>query len=235
MDVRTVTGWADPRVAEATLPQRADGERSASPGAVGPADVAAPAQMWGWLFPLLVTTAMGLLVIALAANGGRVSAPWADPVFWLGLAIIFVPTAARVVSPRTQRIERIALLLVLGVGLSLVRVVEYPLWFTLVDEFQHWRTALDILATHHLFTPNPCCHQRQLPRTGDPHHRAQFAEWATPLHVWHGRGGCRAGDLDAGALLALRADNALVAYRGSGCGALHGESALSLLRRAVCL
>ena len=46
------------------------------------------------------------------------------------------------------------LLLLLGVALYLVKVLEYPLYFTFFDEFLHWRTAQDILGSGHLFTPN---------------------------------------------------------------------------------
>ncbi len=42
----------------------------------------------------------------------------------------------------------------MGVALYLVKVLEYPLYFTFFDEFLHWRTTQDILASGHLFTLN---------------------------------------------------------------------------------
>jgi hypothetical protein len=110
---------------------------------------------WGWLPALSLTSATGILLIALAGNAGRVASQWADPLFWLGLLVLFVPIALRILSSKSQRWERIALLVVLGNSLYLIRVLNYPLSFAYNDEFLHWRGAQDIALSGHLFTANP--------------------------------------------------------------------------------
>jgi len=110
---------------------------------------------WGWLPLLSLSGACGLFILALADNGGRTSAPWADLLFWVGLLVLFIPFAIRLLSSKPSRSERIALLMVLGGMLYLVKVLQYPLAFMYSDEFQHTRTAQDILSSAHLFMQNP--------------------------------------------------------------------------------
>jgi len=110
---------------------------------------------WGWLPALSLTSAIGILLVALAGNAGRVASPWADLLFWLGLLVLFVPIALRILSPKSLRWERIALLVVLGNSLYLIRDLFYPLSFAYNDEFLHWRGAQDIALSGHLFTANP--------------------------------------------------------------------------------
>lgn len=109
----------------------------------------------GWLPLLSFADAAGLFVLALADIGGRASAVWADPLFWIGLLIAFVPTAVRILSGAASRNECIILLLLLGSVLYLQKVLQYPLGFAYNDEFQSLRTALDITNSGHLFHPNP--------------------------------------------------------------------------------
>jgi hypothetical protein len=110
---------------------------------------------WGWLPALSLTSAVGVFLVALAGYAGRVASQWADPLFWLGLFALFFPIALRLLSPKPARRERIALLVILGSALYLVRELEYPLSFAYYDEFIHWRGALDLAASGHLFRANP--------------------------------------------------------------------------------
>ena len=114
-----------------------------------------PSKLWGWLPALSLTSAAGVFLVALAYEGGRVSARWGEPLFWFGLLVLFLPGAWRLFSARPARRERIALLLILAISLYLVKFLQYPLHFAAYDEFLHWRTALDIAASGHLFHKNP--------------------------------------------------------------------------------
>jgi hypothetical protein len=112
-------------------------------------------RVWGWLPVLSVTSAIGVLLVALAAEAGRVASQWADLLFWLGLLVLFVPVTLRIISSKPARHERIALVVMLGSLLSLFRDLEQPLSFAFNDEFAQWRTVLDIVASGHLFQRNP--------------------------------------------------------------------------------
>lgn len=109
---------------------------------------------WG-LFPALTLLNGGALILtALAFNASRNGETWAIPLFWLSLLIMFAPTAMRLSSSAIARRERIGLIVVLGLALYLVKALHSPLYFSLHDEFLHWRTAIDIQLTHFLFAEN---------------------------------------------------------------------------------
>lgn len=112
------------------------------------------ANHWGGLPLACLTSACGLLLMALAYNGGRAMAWWTDIPFWLGLVMLFVPCAVRLLSTDASRMERIGLVSLFGLSLYLVKVFQYPLLFTYHDEMIHWRTADDILRYGALFHPN---------------------------------------------------------------------------------
>jgi len=77
------------------------------------------------------------------------------PLFWSGILVMAAPAIWRLWSRAPSSSERITIALTLGVALYLVKVMVNPLAFSLPDEFTHWRTLNDILASGHLFTPNP--------------------------------------------------------------------------------
>lgn len=110
---------------------------------------------WGWLPALALVVALGdLLVVAgytVARNGGA----FADLLFWLGIMAMFVPVALRLAAEAITRHERLGCVIVLTLGLYLAKVLRYPLWFAGFDEFLHWRSAEDIVRSHHLFAKNP--------------------------------------------------------------------------------
>lgn len=113
---------------------------------------------WGWLPLLSLSSACGLLVMSLGFTGARLEGPWArwgEPLFWLGLLVIFVPVALRLLAVQVSRRERIGLAVVLGMALYLVKIASYPTMFALHDEFLHWRTADDIMRGGELFAANP--------------------------------------------------------------------------------
>ncbi len=113
------------------------------------------AASWGWLPSLNLLSAFGLLLVSLANNGARAGAAWSDVLFWAGLLLLFVPAAVRLIAPEAERPERIGLVLLLGMGLYMVKLLHSPLSFTLSDELQHWRTAGDIIESGYLFAENP--------------------------------------------------------------------------------
>ena len=112
-------------------------------------------EAWGWLPVLGLTSAVGVFLLALAAEAGRLASPWGDPLFWLGLLVLFLPIAARIISPKPARRERIALLVMLGSALYLLRYLEQPLAFGFNDEFLMWRVAQNIATSGHLFLASP--------------------------------------------------------------------------------
>jgi hypothetical protein len=101
-----------------------------------------------------VTTAVGLLVVALADTLARSANGAAVLVFWAGLLMMFVPLAARLIGGSASRTERVSLVLLAGLGFYLVKITQSPLRFSFFDEFLHTRTAEDIIRTGRLFTPS---------------------------------------------------------------------------------
>ncbi len=110
---------------------------------------------WGWLPGISVLTAQGLLLVAVANTRARLELTGAVPLFWLGILMLFVPIAARLISANAARQERLGLALLLGAGLYFIKVLHSPTAFSFGDEFAHWRTADDIIQLRHLFHRNP--------------------------------------------------------------------------------
>jgi hypothetical protein len=109
-----------------------------------------------WIVLLWLVPATGVLSLALADASGRASSVWADPLYWLGLCLIYLPAVARVfIGGQIGRSEGLSAVLIVACGFSLVRILAYPTGYALNDEFQHLRTLQDILASGHLFAPNP--------------------------------------------------------------------------------
>jgi hypothetical protein len=110
-----------------------------------------------WVIAVVLSTTLGLFSIAMADTASRHGNGYtsASVFFWVGLLLIFVPIAFRVLMPGTDRNEQLTLVILLGVALYLVKVFYSPDMFAFGDEFIHWRTTQDILRTHHLFSYNP--------------------------------------------------------------------------------
>lgn len=117
---------------------------------------AARPSAWGWLPPLSLIGALGLLIVAWANSAARFGWSQADLFFWGGLLVIYLPVAARFSLTSTLgRREALGLIALLGLLLYSAKILHSPLFFAQHDEFYHWRTATDILASGRLFQPNP--------------------------------------------------------------------------------
>lgn len=106
--------------------------------------------------PLLALIAMiGLLIVASANNSARLEQPGSEAAFWAGLLLIYLPIALRLFGRKRNYEERMALVVLLGTALYLVKVVHSPGGFTLHDELASWRGVSDMLDSGHLFSTNP--------------------------------------------------------------------------------
>jgi hypothetical protein len=114
---------------------------------------AAPSR-WGRLPHLTLSIALCLVLVAVAFATARTGWPWAKPLFWFALALLYLPVAVRLLKVDVSRTERIGLVLVLGVALYCVKVLQSPTAFIQFDEFLHVRTAIDILEDGRLFGTN---------------------------------------------------------------------------------
>ena len=110
---------------------------------------------WGWLPLLTLISTVGVFSVAFAYTSARNGVWEAEPFFWPGLLLIFVPSVIRLISPKASRFERISLLCVAGISFYLVNVMYSPLYFSSFDEFLHWSTVNDIVSSGHLFGNNP--------------------------------------------------------------------------------
>lgn len=109
---------------------------------------------WGWFPALTLLNATALVLVSVAFTASRNEQEWSTALFWLSLLLIFVPTAYRLTVVSIARRERIGLIVVAGLAFYLVKVLHSPLYFSLHDEFLHWRTAIDIVMNTHLFSNN---------------------------------------------------------------------------------
>ncbi|MEO5833169.1 MAG: hypothetical protein ABIR83_07330 [Nakamurella sp.] len=106
--------------------------------------------------PLLLTMALGVGLMAMAADNARgVGSDGRDQALWvLGQVLIYLPAVVRIVMSRTRDGERIALALAVGVMFQLSRRVLYPLHFAYHDELLHATTLGQIEQSGHLFSLN---------------------------------------------------------------------------------
>jgi len=109
---------------------------------------------WGYLPLLSLVATAGLLAVACANIGAKAGAVWAEPAFFVGLIVLVVPIALRLLAESSARHERIALVVLLAIGLFVCKVLRDPLRVGSYDEFLHVRTVDDILRTGALFSPN---------------------------------------------------------------------------------
>ena len=110
-----------------------------------------------WMSVVALCVTLGLASVAVADAESRQGYVYtkASVFFWLGLLLIFVPIAFRVLMQHTETRERLMLIVLLGIALYLVKVLGSPNAFTFSDEYIHLRSTQDILRTHHLFAFNP--------------------------------------------------------------------------------
>lgn len=110
----------------------------------------------GALAAVVLTGSAGLLVVSggFALSRAHAGSGWAQLLFWLGLGLIVLPTAARLTQSPT-RTERVVLVLLVGALLELVTVLHDPYGFTYADEWVHEYNVQQILRTGSLFHANP--------------------------------------------------------------------------------
>lgn len=116
---------------------------------------AATKDSWGWFPVLTLVNALGLWLMAFA-NTNPLAAAWgAELFFWLGLLIMLLPSAVRLMAVDVSRRERIALVVSLGLAFYGVKLLHSPFAFTYSDEFLHLFNTNQILETGRLFHENP--------------------------------------------------------------------------------
>ena len=112
---------------------------------------------YGWVASIVLCSAAGLGVLEVADQASR-RANTAIPtylLFWLGMLLIFVPIALRALARDVNPLERLSLVVCLGLALYLVKILASPYNFTFVDEYVHVRNTHEMINMHHLFTWNP--------------------------------------------------------------------------------
>jgi hypothetical protein len=114
-----------------------------------------PRLSFGLAPPLAVLSAVGLLMVALGNNAARLDEAHAQPLFWGGLIVIYAPIALRLFSVSASREERIALSILLGGSLYVVKVLYEPNSFNLHDELGTWRQASDLITSGRALSDNP--------------------------------------------------------------------------------
>jgi hypothetical protein len=123
-----------------------------------PSTTLAPAEFsLRWVAGVLVCTAAGLVCVGVADALSRAGHSYSGALalFWLGLLLVFLPVAFRVLMRDAGLRERLGLIVLLGASLYVVKVLGSPYGFTFTDEYIHLRNTEDILRTGHLFQLNP--------------------------------------------------------------------------------
>ena len=98
---------------------------------------------------------VGVLLLAAADERSRSGSSGGYPLFWAGLALIFVPSAGVLLLSRRGRSVRLAVALGFGLAVYLAKVVYEPTGVGFHDEFAHYRNAANLLASGDLFGYNP--------------------------------------------------------------------------------
>jgi hypothetical protein len=98
----------------------------------------------------------GVVLVTAGNNLARSGdSEWSAPLFWSGLALLFVVPSMRLLGTSASSAERVALVALIGLGLYVVKLSAYPSLYVFHDELGQWRSTADILETGHLFGTNP--------------------------------------------------------------------------------
>ncbi|MFI5493748.1 hypothetical protein [Actinoplanes sp. NPDC051859] len=105
---------------------------------------------------VLTISALGVLMVALAYAGGRLSTSNAQFAYWVGQVVVFTPVVVRLLSRRMAGAAE-SFLLVMGLALHqyLLKWMYSPDQFRFPDELQHWLATNVIVESGRLFQPNP--------------------------------------------------------------------------------
>jgi hypothetical protein len=110
---------------------------------------------FGTAGPLALLISIGLLMIAFGNNAARDESGQAPFLFWGGLIVIYAPVTLRMFSRSSSRTECIALSVLLGIGLYVVKVLYNPGGFIPHDEMATLRQTWELLQSGHYLSPNP--------------------------------------------------------------------------------
>lgn len=110
---------------------------------------------WGRFPAISFVGAICFMVMAVGVNLARLDTPYHELIFWLGILPFYFLVTWRLISPDPSRRERVALVLLVGVGLYLVKLIHSPIYFTFYDELLHYRSAFNIITSNQLFHENP--------------------------------------------------------------------------------
>src|ERR1051326_6647774 len=150
------TGAARAMIAGTGVPSTAervhvglDGELASTPIGASSANAA------GYLPFVAALVGVGVLGVAVAHRLSDTGVWDAQALLWAGVVMIVLPTVVRQLSRTGSRDERVALVLLCGMGLFFVKLIANPSAFTFPDEFAHTYNVQSVLTSGHLFTPNP--------------------------------------------------------------------------------
>ncbi|MEV4757066.1 hypothetical protein AB0J86_18405 [Micromonospora sp. NPDC049559] len=115
-----------------------------------------PAPPVGRAPAVLLLSSLGVVLVALAYQRGRTGGPDAEPLYWAGQALVFVPVVARMLARRLAGSGE-AFLLVVGLAVNqyLLKWMYSPDQLRFPDELQHFAATTTVLSTGRLFEPNP--------------------------------------------------------------------------------
>ncbi|WP_418004903.1 hypothetical protein ACNO8X_08270 [Mycobacterium sp. PDNC021] len=110
-----------------------------------------------WCWPLTVLAAgAGLAIVGysyrLSGTGGPPSAYYL--VFWGGMLLAALPAAAKLIGRAGGRTDRLWAVAMLGLVTMAPKLIRNPFGPRYHDEYAHWRQAVDLVDSGHLFQPN---------------------------------------------------------------------------------
>src|SRR5512136_75121 len=85
---------------------------------------------WGWFPAISLIGIICLFITAWGLKAARAGSPHHELIFWIGVITFYSVVAWRLVSPVPSRRERLALILFVGIGLYLIKVMHSPIYFT---------------------------------------------------------------------------------------------------------
>jgi hypothetical protein len=108
----------------------------------------------GWLPWTLLAVSAAVMLMSVADALSRTGEHGASALFWLSVVLMIFPAALRLCGGAARPGERIATVVLVGLGLYAIKVLRDPFAFTYGDEFPHLYNLQSILATGRLFGTN---------------------------------------------------------------------------------